>query len=142
MTGVHCTAHHPIGCINDLLRLGFAPDSHLISYTSLYRYRIEASTPKNRHSFFSTFFCSPHFVLTSRYLFFLNSISTSAIPQGLWGLISSQSSISKTDTDTDIDLCDRVRSYSYEKRTVTQSDVEQLSKEYDIVIIASGAGEI
>lgn len=36
---------------------------------------------------------------------------------------------------------DRVRSYTYEKRNITQSDMEQLSKDYDIVIIAAGAGE-
>ena len=83
-----------------------------------------------------------------------------SIFQGLWSLIKNQSSISISETKEDavvepyreteiIDGSvgsknvqqDRVRSYTYEKRNITQSDIEQLSKKYDIVIIAAGAGE-
>ena len=34
-----------------------------------------------------------------------------------------------------------VKSFTYERRILNQEDVKQLSKDFDIVIIASGAGD-
>lgn len=62
---------------------------------------------------------------------------SSSSSQGLWSLISSQC----TEEGAEEGGGDgRARSYTYERKDVTLADVAQLSKDFDIVIVASGAG--
>lgn len=55
-----------------------------------------------------------------------------ACTQGLWCCISSASSVLDGDGST--------RSVTYEQRQLSEGDVAQLSQDFDIVIMAAGAG--
>jgi hypothetical protein len=65
--------------------------------------------------------------------------------QGLWDFIASQSSTGDNFEDAGrtgdtSNKSDGDRSYTYEKKIITREDVSELSKDFDVVILAAGAG--